>query len=180
MRILNSSKLIWNKKFIIYYIIVICLAVISGIVLFITNNLSSNFYNFTKNYIYFIFNFDNVSLFFGHLLSDLFYFYIAFLICYFTKFKFLTGILLFIKTFFTTYYLVVLFVLFSVEGIIAALIVFLPCYVLWVVKFSFLCMHLCIVEKPFIIYLPLIFAILDGVFLLFLVNLVFRFIVVIV
>lgn len=180
MRILNFNKIKWNKKFVLYYIFVIIAAIISGIVLYITNSLTTNFYNFAKNYIYLIFSFNNSSLFFGHLFSDLFYFYIAFLICYFTKFKFISGLLLFVKTFFTVYYLIVLFLLFSVEGIVAALIIFLPCYVFWVVKFSFICMHNCAVERPYIYFVPLIFSLLDGVLLLLLVNLVFRFIVVIV
>lgn len=180
MRIFDFKKIKWDKRFLIYYTIVIIAAIISGIVLYITNNITTNFYNFAKNYIFVIFSFNNSSLFFGHFFSDLFYFYIAFLICYFTKLKFLSGILLFIKTFFTIYYLIVLFMLFSVEGIVAALIVFLPCFILWVVFFSFICMHSCAVVRPYVFYAPLVLALVDCVILLLLVNLVFRFIVVIV
>ncbi len=180
MRIFNTTKFKWNKNVIIAYIIVIIIAVISGIVLYITNSISHNFYNFAKNYVCLIFNFNNSALFFGHFFSDLFYFYVAFLICYFTKLKFLSTIFLFVKTFFTFYYLVLLFVLFSVEGIIAALIVFLPCYILWVAMFSFLCMQCRTIEKPYVFFAPSIFALIDCIFLLLLVNLVFRFIVVIV
>lgn len=180
MGILDLKQIKWNTRVIIYYLIVIILAIISGIVLYITNNLTNNFYNFAKNYIYSIFNFKNTSLFFGHFCSDLFYLYIAFLICYFTKFKFLSGILLFIKTFFTFYYVVVLICLFSVEGIVATLIIFLPCYALWVFKFAFITMNCCSVIKPFIYFTPLVFALIDGIFLLLLINLIFRFIVVIV
>lgn len=180
MRIIDFKQIKWDKKVIICNIIVILLAIISGIVLFIINNLTKNFYNFAKNYIYLIFNFQNSSLFFGHFFSDLFYFYAIFLLCFFTKFKFLSTIFLFIKTFFTFYYVALLFALFSVEGIIASLIVLLPCYVFWVIKFFFIRINCNVVCKPHVFLVPLIFSLIDGIFMLLLVNAIFRFIVVIV
>lgn len=180
MGIIDLKLFKWDKKVIICNIIVILIAIISGIVLYITNNFNKNFYNFAKNYINLVFNFKNTTLFFGHFFSDLFYFSIAFLICYFTKYKFFTSALLFIKTFFTVYYLVLLFTLFSVEGIIAVIIVFLPCYLLWVLKFLLIRSSLNVVCKPHVFFVPLLFSLVDAIVLLVLVNMVFRFIVVIV
>lgn len=180
MRIINYNKVKWNKKVVFAYLLVIFIAVISGIVLYITNNISKNLYNFAKNYVSLIFNFNNASLFFGNFFSSLFYYYVAFFICYFTKFKFFSGILLFVKTFFVFYYFIVLVAVFSVEGFFAAVIVFLPCYVFWTLKFIFLCTQYCVFEKPYLYFVPLVFALADGIFLLLLLNLVFRFVVVIV
>lgn len=180
MRIINYNKIKWNKKVIIAYLIVILVAIISSIVLYITNNISKNLYNFAKNYVSLIFNFKNASLFFGNFFSNLFFYYVAFFICYFTKFKFISGVLLFVKTFFTFYYFIVLVVVFSVEGFFAAVIVFLPCYAFFALKFIFLCAQTRVIEKPYLYFVPLVFALIDGLFLLLMLNLVFRFVVVIV
>lgn len=180
MGIIDFKQVKWDKKVIIYNTIVILVAIISGIVLYITNNTTKNFYNFAKNYIYLVFNFENASLFFGHFFSDLFYFSIIFLLCYFTRCKFLASIFLFVKTFFTAYYIVLLFALFAIEGIIAAIIVFIPCYALWVFKFLFIRLNYNSVCKPWVYIMPAFFSLVDGVVLLLFVNLIFRFIVVIV
>lgn len=180
MRILNLNKVKWNKKVLFAYFSVIFVAIISGIVLYISDGMGKNLYNFAKEYVLCVFSFKNLQLFFSSLFSGLFYYYLAFLICYFTKLKFLTGLLLFIKSFFTFYYFVLLVAIFSVEGFFAALLVFLPCYAFWVFKFLFICTQNCAIEKPYLYFAPLIFAVLDGVFLLVVLNLVFRFVVVIV
>lgn len=180
MGIIDLKQIKWDKKVIIYNLVIILTAIISGIVLYITNNTTKNFYNFAKNYIYLIFNFQNTSLFFGHFFSDLLYFSAVFLICHFTKSKFWASIFLFIKTFFTAYYVVLLFALFAIEGIIAAIIVFLPCYALWVFKFLFIRLNCNSVCKPWVYIVPVFFSLIDGIVLLLFVNLIFRFIVVIV
>lgn len=180
MRILNLNKVKWNRKVLFAYFAVILVAIISGIVLYITDNMVKNLYNFAKEYLLCVFNFKNLQLFFANFFSALFYYYLAFAICYFTKLKFLTAILLFVKSFFTFYYFVLLVAIFSVEGFFAAILVFLPCYAFWVFKFLFFCTQTCAIEKPYLYFAPLVFAILDGFFLLLILNLVFRFVVVIV
>ncbi len=179
MRILKTKKFNWELKYIIAYAIAVILAIISGIVLYKINNISSYIFNFANSYVCFVFNFNNASLFFSHLLSDLFYLYIAFVLSYFTKLKFLTVLLLFIKSFFTVFYCIVLFVLFSIEGIIVALLVFIPCYVLWLFCFAVVSLHYKCFESPFVFFLPAILSLADSVILLVLVNFVFRVVVVI-
>lgn len=179
MRIFKTTEFKWNLKYFIAFGITVVLAIIFGIVLYKISGISSYLFNFANSYVCFVFNFNNASLFFSHLLSDLFYLYIVFLLSYFTKLKFLCVVLLFIKTFFTVFYCIVLFVLFSLEGIIVALLVFIPCYIIWLLCFIVLFMHCKCFESPFVFFVPAILSLADSVILLLLVNFVFRVIVVI-
>lgn len=179
MRILNTNKFQWEKKYIIAFIIAVILAIISDIVLYKISNISSYIFNFANSYVCFVFNFNNASLFFSHLFANLFYFYIAFALSYFTKLKFLNVLLLFIKSFFTVFYCIVLFVLFSIEGIIVAVLVFIPCYVAWLFCFVIISLQIKCFCSPFAYFLPAILALADSLVMLILVNFVFRVIVVI-
>ena len=89
MRILKCKKIEWNTKSLVIHGIVIIAAIICGIVLFKLNNISTYVFDFTDTYIFYVFNFNNGSLFLSHFLTELVYFYLIFLIAYFTKLKFL-------------------------------------------------------------------------------------------
>lgn len=180
MRIFDKDAINWNKKEIFCCVLVVILAVMCSIVLYITNNFSVYLYNFVKNYIYSVFNFNNAALFFGQFLTNLFYYFLALLFCRFKKVRYLYLIVIFVKTLFTFYYFVALFIIFSLEGVIAAFIVFLPCYIFFMVKFFFLCTQSACIERRYKLFSPVIFVLCDGIFILVLVNLIFRFIVVIV
>lgn len=180
MRILKCNKLKWDKRCLIAYGIVIIASIICGIVLFKLNNISNYLYNYADSYIFFVFNFDNGKLIFTHILSELLYLYVVFLLCYFTKLKFLVFPIVFLRTLFAALYTIILTSLFGAEGIMVALIVFLPCYVCSTLFFIFLCEQCRELCTPFAYFCPAVIAAINTLILFLLVNLVFRVIVVIV
>ena len=180
MRIFKCNKLRWDKKCLIAYSIVMIASIICGIVLFKLNNISNYIYNYADTYIFYVFNFDNGRLIFSHLVSELFYLYIVFLLSYFTKLKFLVFPIAFLRTLFAVLYTAILFALLGTEGIIVALIVFLPsflCSMLFLVFLCEQCKQLC---TPLAFFIPAIIAVINTLILLLFVNVVFRVIVVIV
>lgn len=180
MRIFKCDKLKWDIKCLISYAIVVILAIICGIVLFKINNISNYVYNFADIYIFYVFNFNSGSLFFSHFLSEIVYLYVVFLLVYFTKLKFLVYPILFIRALFTVLYIIVLCAFFGTEGIIVAVIVFIPSFLCSLAFYLVLCeqcRQLCV---PFAYLCPAVCALINSVALLLLVNVIFRVIVVIV
>lgn len=180
MRILKRNKLKWEIKSIIAYGIALLLAIICGIVLFKLNNISSYVCNFADVYVFYVFNFKNGSLFFSHFLSELFYLYIAFLICRFTKLKFLVYPIYFIRALFFTLYAAILFSFFATEGVIVALIVFIPSFLLSTFFYILVCEQSKLLCPPYSYLCPAVLALVNSLIFLLLINVVFRLIVVIV
>lgn len=180
MRNLTFKEFSCDKKYIIASIITLLCSIISGIVLFKISNISIYFVNFANNYVFYVFNFQNSKLIFPHILSELFYAYLFFVIAYFTKFKFLTLILLFVRGIFFSVYAFILFGLSSFGGITVAIIVFLPVTLISMV-FCCLLVETCgIINKKIVWFYPAVCALINTVLLLLLVNLLFRVIIVIV
>ena len=159
MRIFKCSKFKWDIRFLIAYAIVILAAIICGIVLF---------------------NFNSGKLFISHVLSELVYLYVVFLLAYFTKLKILVYPILFLRTLFTALYIIILCALFGTEGIIVAVLVFIPSFAFSVLFFIVLCEQCKQLCPPYSFICPAFLALLNSVILLLLVNVVFRVIVVIV
>ena len=180
MRILKCNKLKWNLKCLIIYGIVIIAAVICGIVLFKLNNISSYVFNFTDTYIFYVFNFKSGALFLSHFLTELVYFYLIFLIAYFTKLKFLACPVMFVRALFAALYSIILFSFFGTDGVVVALIVFIPSYVISLALCIFLCEQCKQFCPPYSYICPAFFALFSSIILLLLVNLIFRVVVVIV
>ncbi len=180
MRILNSNKLKWDKKYLIAYIIVIIAAIICGIVLYILNNISNYIYDFADVYVFYVFNFQNGTLFITHFLAELFFLYVVFAIGYFTKLKFLACPVIFFKTLFTALYAIVLCALFATEGVIVVILVYLPSFILSVAAMIFICEQCKQIFQPLCFFFPAILALLSALIFLLLVNVLFRFVVVIV
>ena len=169
-----------DKKYIIASIITLLCAIICGIVLFKLSNINIYFINFANDYICNVFKFKNGNLIFPHLLSNLFYFYIFFLIGYFTKFKYLTLIIIFFRGIYFSIYAAILISLNSLGGITVAVLVFIPSSVFSLI-FCYLNMDLCkIINKKYVFVMPLIFALLNMLILLMLINVLFRVVIVIV
>ena len=180
MRIFKSTKFKWDIRFLIVDGIVILAAIICGIVLYKFNSVSNYVYNFANIYIFYVFYFSSGSLFLSHILSELFYLYAVFLLAYFTKFKALAYPLLFLRTLFTAFYIVILCSVFGTEGLIVAILVFIPSFICSVAVFIILreqCRQIC---APYSFICPAVLALINTVVLLLLVNVVFRVIVVIV
>ena len=156
------------------------LAIICGIVLFKLNKCTNYAYNFADYYVFYIFNFRNGSLFFSHFLRDIIYFYAIFAIAYFTKLKFLIFPIFFLRCLFTVLYVIILVGLLGTEGLIAALIVFIPsslCSFAICIFFGEQSRELC---DPVSFLFPAILALANSIILMLLINVVFRVIVVIV
>ena len=86
MRNLSFKGLKCDKKYLIAVIIASICAIISGIVLYKLANVSIYFCNYAEDYIFFIFTFNNGQLIISHILSEIFYLYLFFLIGYLTRF----------------------------------------------------------------------------------------------
>ncbi len=180
MRNLSFKEFSCDKKYIIASIITIICSIICGIVLYKLSNININFVSFANDYIFFIFNFKNSKLIFPHLLSELFYLYLFFFVAYFTKFKYLTLIILFFRGIYFSVYVAILFSLNSLGGITVAVIVFIPSSLCSLI-FCYLIAESCrIINKKYAFFVPAICALINTLIFILLVNLLFRLIIVIV
>jgi len=180
MEILNSRNLKWDKRFVISVLLTIILAIVLGVVLYKTSYISIYIYNFADKYVLYVFTFKSGSLFIGRFLAELFFFYITFLIVYFFKIKYFTLPIFFLRTLFAVFYSIVLFGAFTLEGVFAALLVFIPMLFLSLFTTLFICEQYAIFCKPYNIILPCALSLLCAFAQLILVNVVLRFVVVIV
>ena len=180
MRNLYFCKEKWDKRFFLAFLIALICSIICGIVLCIQLNTNVYLRNLASDYVFNIYNFKNTPLFFSHLLGDILYFYIFFLIGCFTKFKYVNLIFVFIRGMFFGVYTVLLFTVGAFGGGLVAIIVFIPgtlisiaiCYILG--EFFRCC------DNKLIFLLPLIVAIVDCIILMLLVNVVFKVVIIIV
>ena len=180
MRNLSFCSEKWDKRYALAFLIALICSIICGIVLFKLSNINIYFINFANDYICNVFKFKNGNLIFPHLLSNLFYFYIFFLIGYFTKFKYLTLIIIFFRGIYFSVYATILISLNSLGGITVAVLVFIPSSVFSLI-FCYLNIDLCkIINKKYVFVMPLIFALLNMLILLMLINVLFRVVIVIV
>ena len=180
MRILKCTKFKWDIRFLIADAVIILGAIICGIVLYKMNNFSNYVLDFANIYVFYVFNFNSGRLFVSHIVSELFYLYVVFLLSYFTRLKILLYPLLFLRALFTTLYIIILCALFGTEGLIVALLVFIPSFIFSVAFFIILreqCRQIC---APYSYICPAVLALINTIILLLLVNVVFRVIVVIV
>ena len=170
----------WDKKFFFAFLVAVVCSIICGIVLY--KPVISNIYlrNLVYDYVYNVFNFKNSALIFPHLLVGLIYLYAAFLLAYFTKFKYLTLIFVFLRGLFFGIYIAIIMSANSFGGVVVGLIVYIPsslvsfalCYL--VVEFCKLC------DGNIAFILPAAAAVLDTLIFIILLNLVFRAVIAIV
>lgn len=180
MRNLSFNGYKWDKRYLIASIITLICSIICGIVLYKIVTINIFFRNFAEEYIYYVFNFKNSTLLISHLLSELFYLYIFFLIGYFTKFKYLTLILVFVRGLFFAVYAAILIGLNALGGVSVAVLVFIPvsCVSLCL---CWLTVEICkIINKRYVFFMPAIFAFIVTLIMIILVNIVFRVVIVIV
>lgn len=180
MRIFDFKKIEWDVRFLIAFAVTIVIAIISGIVLFKLATINYYFYNFADLYVFYVFDFNNGALFFSHLISELFYLYIIFAIAYFTKLKFLSLILVFIKSLFTVIYCAILCSVCGFAGTIVALLVFIPTSLISFALYLFMVEACKIINKKYVFFFPAVLALIDCIILLILVNVLFRIVIIIV
>ena len=180
MRNLSFNEFSCDKKYIIASIITLICSIICGVVLYKLSNINIYFVNFANNYIYYVFNFKNSKLIFPHLLVELFYLYLFFVIAYFTKLKFLTLIVLFVRGIFFTVYAAILLSLNSLGGVTVAVLVFIPASVVSMILCNLIAESCKIFNKKIVLFVPAVCAVINTILLIILVNLLFRVIIVIV
>lgn len=180
MRNLSFNGVKADKKYLIAFLIVTLCAIICGIVLFKLISINIYFKNYAKDYVYKVFNFKNGSLIFPHFLSEVFYLCLIFLICRFTKLKYLTLVLIFIRVVYLAFYSAILIAVNALGGVTVAIFVFIPAYLVSLALCYFLAEFSKCINHKFVFLLPVIFAVINTIILLLLVNVVFRVIIVIV
>ena len=180
MRNLIFKETACDKRYIIASIITLICSIICGIVLYELSNINIYFVNFANNYIFYVFNFKNSKLIFPHLIVEIFYLYLFFIIAYFSNFKFLTLILLFIRGIFFAIYAAILCSLNSLGGVTVAVLVFIPASIVSMLLCYVIAEFCKIINKKFVFFVPAVFALLNTLLLIILVNLLFRVIIVIV
>ena len=180
MRNLSIKNYKYDKKYLIAVFITLLCAIISGIVLYIFADVNIYFKNFAEEYVFFVFNFKNGDLIFSHLLSELLFLYIFFLIGYCTKFKYLTLIFIFIRGLYFAVYTAILIELNAFGGITVAILVFIPTSVFSII-FCCITAETCkSINKKIVFFVPAVFAVFNTLILLLLINVVFRVVIVIV
>ena len=170
----------WDKKFFFAFLITLVCALVCGIALYKPVTVNVYFIELGYTYVYRVFNFKNWTLFIAHFFSDLIFLYIIFLICYFTKLKYLSLILIFLRGLFFGIYSAILVCASAFGGVVVLIFVFVPatlislalCYI--VAEFSKVC------NQNFVFGIPAALALIDGIVLLLLINVVFRIVIIIV
>ena len=180
MRNLNLCGYKWDKKYFFAFIIAVICSIICGIVLY--KPVISNIYlrNLVYNYVYNVFNFNNASLIFPHLLVGLIYIYAAFFVAYFTKLKYLTLIFVFLKGVFFGIYIAIIMSANAFGGVVVGLIVYIPSTLISFVL-CYLIVEFCrIFDGKFALFVPAAAAVIDTLIFIILINLVFRAVIAIV
>ncbi len=180
MRNLSIKGCKWDKKYFIAALVTFLCSIICGIVLYIFVNINIYFHRYAQDYVYYVFNFKNSKLIIAHLLSGLLFNYIFFLIGYFTKLKYITLVFVFVRGLFFAIYTGILIGLNAFGGVTVAVLVYIPATF---ISLTFCCITADVCRnfnKKYVFILPAIFALIDMIIMLLLVNVVFRVIIVIV
>lgn len=180
MRNLSFCTEKWDKRYALAFLIALVCSIICGIVL--CKYVSSNIYlrNLASDYVYNVFNFNNTKIIFPHLLADVIYFYIFFLLGYFTKFKYLSLIFVFLKGLFFGIYIVLIIAVGTFSGVIVALFVFIPATIISFAICYLICEFCVNTDKKYCFFIPAVIAVADMLVLLLLINAIFRIVIIIV
>ncbi len=180
MRNLSCCRPKWDKKFFFAFLIAFACSLICGIALceFVTHN--AYLRDLACDYIYNVFNFKNSALIVPHILGDILYFYIFFLIGYFTKLKYITLVFVFLRGLFFGVYVVLLACVNSFGGVMVMIFVFIPATLISVAICYALADFGKCWDNKFVFAVPAVLALIDCIILLLLINLVFRVVIIIV
>lgn len=180
MRNFSFGDFSCDKKYIAASIIALICSIVCGIVLYEISNITIYFVNFANDYIFYVFNFKNGNLISPHLAGELFYLYLIFITSYFTKFKYLSLIFLFIRGIYFTVYSAILCSLTSLGGVTVAILVFIPSSLVSLALCCLIAQSCGVFNKKIAFFVPAICALINTLILLILINLLFRAVIVIV
>lgn len=167
-------------RFILAFAITLACSIICGIVLYKPVTCNAYFRDFASEYVYNVFNFKNFTLIIPHAVSDLIFFYVLFFVCYFTKFKYATLALIFIKGLFLGIYSSLLVVVCAFSGVLVLLLVFLPSTLVSLAICLVIAEGCKLINKKNASWFPAIFALADCILLVILINILFRVVIIIV
>lgn len=180
MRILSFNVKSCDKKYFWAFIITLVCSIICGIVLYKPVIGNVYFINFGNEYVFNVFSFNNSQLFLTHFLADAVYFYLFFFICYFTKFKYITLIFLYIRGLFFGLYTVILICVTTLSGVLVTVLVFIPATLISVLICYLLASTCRQIDKKYVFFIPAVLAIIDGIVFMLLINVLFRIVIIIV
>lgn len=169
-----------DKKLLLAYAIVLICSIISGIVLCVLLNFNIYFINYASEYVSNVFNFNNFQLLFIRLLSALLYCYLFLLICYFTRYKYLVLVFVFLRGLIASVYAVIMVSVGAFGGVLVAVFVFVPSTLVSLFLCYFVCDCCKNINKKYLVWFPAAVALTDTLILLALVNVVFRVVIIIV
>ena len=180
MRNLSFCRGKADKRYLLAFVIALICSIICGIVLCKALNNSAYLRDLACDYVYNVYNFNNSPLFFLRFLCDVVYFYIVFAICRSKKFKYFSLIAIFLRGVFFGVYVALLATISALGGVVVMIFVYIPSILV--------CMLLCYAladlfkccDRKIIYAFPAVFALLDGLILILLVNVLFRVVIIIV
>ena len=170
----------WDKKFFFAFIIVLLCATVCGLALYRPVCANMYFIELGYTYVYNVFNFKNTALFFANFFSELVFLYVIFLICYFSKLKYLSLIIIFLRGLFFGIYISILVGVSAFGGIIVMVFVFLPSSLISFALYYFVAEFCKVCNQKWVFAIPAALALLNGIVLMLLINVVFRIVIIIV
>ena len=174
MRIFSFPRIRLDKRCVIALISTALVAIICGIVLCKTTQVNPYMQNYASEYVYFVYNFRNVSLIFPHLFYELIYGYAFFLIAYCTRYRLFALPLLFLKCMITGVYVVLIISVSTFGGTLAAVFVFIPVSLVSIFLNLFLIESCRFFNKKAALCMPAVFAVAVMLVEVVLLNVVFR------
>lgn len=167
-----------DKRYLLAAVITLICGIVCGIVLYKLVNINIYIINFASDYVYEVFAFKNGALILTRFIYGVFFAYLFFGIAHFTKLKYLTLALIFIRSIMFAIYAAVLISINSFGGSVVAFTVYIPSFA---VSFAVCCVcaEFSRLNVKRIFLLPLICTVIDVLTMLLLVNIVFRAIIVI-
>ena len=180
MRNLSFCREKWDKRYFLAFCIVLLCSIICGLVLCKFVNYNNYLRNLVSDYVYNVFNFKNTSLVFAHLLGDILYCYVFFVLGYLTKFKYFNLIVLFLRGLFFGIYCVLMVTVASFSGVIVLIFVFVPSTLISM-ALCFISSEFCgMVDRKYAFLVPAALALIDCIIMLLLINVLFRVVIIIV
>lgn len=169
-----------DKKYLIACLVTICCGIMCGIVLVLVCTVPYEIKKYAEYYIKYVLKFKNENLLFPYFLHC-FIFCLVFLgFAYLKKLKYLSLAVLFLRAFVFGYYFILLLMVGEVGGAVVALFVFMPSSLIsFALTISITEIKDC-VNKKYCLFLPLVFAIVALILYSILLNVVFRFFIMIV
>jgi hypothetical protein len=180
MRTFHNLIKSFDKKFFILSLIAIICGTMCGIIVSLSTSIGNYLGKYATYYVKYIYKFNNEALLFPYLGHTLLFCFIFWVFSFLKPAKILSFIVFLVRSFFFGVYLILLITYGDVGGVIVILLVFVPMSVI-----SILCCFICLNSKCFHLQklsflLPLCLSLAAFLIFVLLLNVIFRFVVVIV